>query len=201
VGIAVAGVTQTVTDHTMTGRPNPDSCARPPAKYGFVPTDARAYQWTFVSGARRGDVVRWEWIQPDGSLYRRASLSLSYRGRVCFWDWIAIAGQPAATLPGNWSVKVYYNGARIVTEIFTIRSAPTIITQPQSQTVSAGTDVTFSVVATGIPPPRYQWRFNGRSDSTSAGSCDRRCRCVGTRMHTEKHGLESVFIRVDPCRL
>lgn len=37
---------------------------------------------------------------------------------------------------------------------------PTIVSQPQSQTVSEGTDVTFSVSATGSPPLSYRWRKN-----------------------------------------
>jgi len=37
---------------------------------------------------------------------------------------------------------------------------PTITTHPQSQTVSAGANVTFTVVANGTPPLSYQWRFN-----------------------------------------
>jgi hypothetical protein len=41
-----------------------------------------------------------------------------------------------------------------------IVSAPRIQTQPQSQTVSAGTNVTFSVTATGVPAPTYQWIKN-----------------------------------------
>lgn len=36
-------------------------------------------------------------------------------------------------------------------------SSPRILTQPQSQTVAAGTNVTFSVTATGVPTPTYQW--------------------------------------------
>jgi hypothetical protein len=39
--------------------------------------------------------------------------------------------------------------------------APTITTQPASQTVIAGATVTFSVAATGAVPLRYQWRRNG----------------------------------------
>src|SRR6267142_2413793 len=38
--------------------------------------------------------------------------------------------------------------------------APVITLQPQSQTVPAGTDVTFSVSATGFGPLNYQWRSN-----------------------------------------
>lgn len=42
-----------------------------------------------------------------------------------------------------------------------IATAPAITTQPLSQTVTAGSDVTLSVVATGSPAPTYRWRFNG----------------------------------------
>jgi hypothetical protein len=38
---------------------------------------------------------------------------------------------------------------------------PFIITNPVSQQVSAGTPVTFSVLANGTPVLDYQWRFNG----------------------------------------
>jgi hypothetical protein len=39
-------------------------------------------------------------------------------------------------------------------------TAPTIATQPQSQTVTAGATATFSVVATGTAPLTYQWLKN-----------------------------------------
>ena len=47
---------------------------------------------------------------------------------------------------------------------------PTITTQPQSQTVTTGASVTFSVVANGAPPLTYQWYLNGVaiSGATSA---------------------------------
>ncbi len=63
----------------------------------------------------------------------------------------------------------FYNralSASEVQEIFTAGSAgkcplpPTITSQPQSQTVPAGTNVTFSVVAAGASPLSYQWQFN-----------------------------------------
>ena len=40
-------------------------------------------------------------------------------------------------------------------------AAPAITTQPQSQTVVAGANVTFSVSVTGSAPFTYQWRYNG----------------------------------------
>jgi endonuclease/exonuclease/phosphatase family metal-dependent hydrolase len=38
---------------------------------------------------------------------------------------------------------------------------PVIISQPQNQTVTNGASVTFSVNASAMPPPAYQWQFNG----------------------------------------
>src|SRR5204863_10065440 len=39
--------------------------------------------------------------------------------------------------------------------------APTITTQPASQTVSVGQTATFTVTATGTAPLSYQWQKNG----------------------------------------
>lgn len=41
------------------------------------------------------------------------------------------------------------------------QTAPVITTQPVDQKVNAGTNATFSVVATGAPPLSYQWQKNG----------------------------------------
>jgi len=40
-------------------------------------------------------------------------------------------------------------------------NAPAILVPPQSQTVSPGSNVTFSVTASGAAPLTYQWWFNG----------------------------------------
>jgi glucose/arabinose dehydrogenase len=44
--------------------------------------------------------------------------------------------------------------------IYTSNTAPAIVTQPVSQTVTAGQPVTFSVTATGTAPLSYQWQRN-----------------------------------------
>jgi endonuclease/exonuclease/phosphatase family metal-dependent hydrolase len=48
-------------------------------------------------------------------------------------------------------------------------NAPSITTQPQSQVVSPGSNVTFSVTASGTAQLAYQWLFNGTniSDATT----------------------------------
>ena len=61
--------TVVLTDHRITGSTPDNLCTAPPVKTSFAPTDARVYQWTSVSGARAGDRVRWEFVQPNGSVY------------------------------------------------------------------------------------------------------------------------------------
>jgi probable HAF family extracellular repeat protein len=45
--------------------------------------------------------------------------------------------------------------------VLTVDTDPVFTTQPESQTVVAGTNVTFTAVAAGFPAPTYQWTFNG----------------------------------------
>src|SRR6184192_378348 len=49
-------------------------------------------------------------------------------------------------------------------------SQPVITTQPLWQTNAVGSTAKFSVVATGVPPLFYQWRFNSgdRAGATNA---------------------------------
>ncbi|MEN9635847.1 MAG: hypothetical protein RL077_4251, partial [Verrucomicrobiota bacterium] len=73
----------------------------------------------------------------------------------------------AGPLPaGQYSLWIQQLGA--VTDYrFTARTSeaaagsPVISTQPASQSVTAGANVTFAVVATGTPSPTYQWRKDG----------------------------------------
>jgi acid phosphatase len=48
--------------------------------------------------------------------------------------------------------------------------APTITTQPASQTVTVGQTATFTVAATGTAPLSYQWRKNGTAISGATSS-------------------------------
>lgn len=49
-------------------------------------------------------------------------------------------------------------------------TALVIVTQPQSQTVYQGNNVTFTANAIGRPDPTYQWRFNGANISGATSS-------------------------------
>jgi len=48
-------------------------------------------------------------------------------------------------------------------------AAPSIVFQPQSQTVLAGSNITFTVAARGSPIVTYQWQFNGTNLAGATG--------------------------------
>ena len=54
---------------------------------------------------------------------------------------------------------VMADGVRF-TFVGSLNSPPTITTPPLSQIVKVGSNVLFSVTASGNPPPSYQWFFN-----------------------------------------
>jgi pectate lyase len=54
-------------------------------------------------------------------------------------------------------------GLRVTTTGPAAGIVPTITTQPSSQTVPEGANVTFSTAATGTPTPTYQWFKNGNT--------------------------------------
>jgi hypothetical protein len=49
-------------------------------------------------------------------------------------------------------------------------TVPDFTTQPQSQAVIAGNNVTFTSVAIGTPTPTYQWKFNGANITGATSS-------------------------------
>jgi len=69
----------------------------------------------------------------------------------------------AANMDGNRYQAVFTNavGVAVTTSAtLTVQSAPTITTNPVSQTVSAGTLVVFTAAASGKPTPTVQWQVS-----------------------------------------
>lgn len=85
----------------------------------------------------------------DGANYAAANEGSTYSPNGTWrFDLVTLLGVPLGTGP----------------------TAPVIVTPPQSQTVTEGDDVTFSVVATGTPPLSYQWSFAGAPLADATGS-------------------------------
>jgi uncharacterized repeat protein (TIGR02543 family) len=78
---------------------------------------------------------------------------------------------------GNYSVEVLNVAGQVTSSNawLTVNVPPTITDQPQSLTAVAGSNVTFTVTATGTLPLSYQWRFNGTNihyTTASAYTCN-----------------------------
>jgi hypothetical protein len=64
---------------------------------------------------------------------------------------------------GNYDVVVTNTVGAVTSQVavVSIMAAPTFTQHPQSQTLRAGQTATFTALASGVPQPSYQWRFNG----------------------------------------
>jgi len=73
---------------------------------------------------------------------------------------------------GSYSVVVANSYGSVTSSVasLAVLLPPGITTQPQNQSVKEGTNVTFSVTATGDAPLDYQWRFNGADISGATSS-------------------------------
>ncbi|MGH9847117.1 MAG: BACON domain-containing protein, partial [Blastocatellia bacterium] len=159
-----------VLNHKMTGGPIPTNCATPAPKFNFASTDARAYQWTFYAGARAGDFVKVDYIRPDGTLYYSDQGNLNNSGNVCVFSWIDIAGQLAASLPGNWQARVFYGSTQVLTEDFTITNpnqpGPVLTALSPNSAVAGGPRFTLMASGSGfVVGSVVQW--NGAARTTT----------------------------------
>jgi Immunoglobulin domain len=92
---------------------------------------------------------------------------------------LTISGTPTAAGTYNFTVSAYQNtnyggavtsGSTSIVVAKPSGTAPSITTQPASQTVNAGTSVTFKVVASATPAPTYQWQKGGSAISGATGT-------------------------------
>ncbi len=81
------------------------------------------------------------------------------------------AGQAATIIvrPGQGGYAVI-SGMQIGSATVVTGTPPSIVAQPQSQTVGVGSNVTFSVAANGTAPLSYQWRLGGTNLAGATGS-------------------------------
>src|ERR1017187_10012618 len=120
--------------------------------------------WTASTGATSYNIYR------NGSIYVQGVTGLTYENvgvnvvaGTTYSYYIYAVNSVAATESGNTL------SATAPSNCGTTPQAPTITTQPQNQTVNAGTTATFSVVASGASL-NYQWLFNGQIISGAISS-------------------------------
>ena len=79
-------------------------------------------------------------------------------------------GYTSSRISGIWMIDPVHNPASFTSFSIISRAEPVISTQPLSQTVIAGTNVTLSVGASGSLPLFWQWSVNGKpiQDATNS---------------------------------
>ena len=102
-------------------------------------------QWVKQAGGTSDDAGTGIAVDPSGNV----DVTGQFSGTSQFGGTSLTAGGPAATFVASLPTSS------------AVPAAPVITSQPQDMTVTAGDPVTFSVMASGSPPPAYQWSFNG----------------------------------------
>jgi hypothetical protein len=123
--------------------------------------------WYHVAGVRGANFLQ---LYINGVMERQATVSFEqdygnyplYFGTTgeSYWD---------HKFKGTLDEVSLYGRALAANEISAIYTAgasgkckaPNVTLAPVSQTVAAGSSVTFLAAASGVPPPAYQWQFNG----------------------------------------
>jgi hypothetical protein len=99
----------------------PADCITPNTVTRFITAESRIYLWFYVTDAAVGDVAMTEWYQPDGTYWGSAQAGpTSWSGTGCFYPGQNVSTSQMSSLPGNWTVKVYYNGTYVFTLSFTL---------------------------------------------------------------------------------
>ena len=131
-----------------TGLPPPPAITSQPAG-----TTALVGADVVLSVTATGANLTYQWRKNGVPLVGAVGSTLSLSG-------LTLAGA------GNYSVVVTNGFGQVVSSLATLTinaptTAPMITTQPVSQAIIAGNDVTFTVGASGNPAPTYQWKKGG----------------------------------------
>jgi uncharacterized protein (TIGR03437 family) len=86
-----------------------NTCKTPPAVGSFKTTDASVWLYFEANPVSPSDVFHLKYYKPDGTGYTTIDAKTTLSGYVCYSYYINIAGDAPASLPGNWTVKIFYN--------------------------------------------------------------------------------------------
>ncbi|HEX8371978.1 MAG TPA: YHYH protein [Chthoniobacterales bacterium] len=148
----VTSISETVTEYIRGGQASALSLAAVTDPAGVKLT------WPSVEGATYTIAS-----SPDGTTYSNLATVGSAGGRTTSTTTPTVASHYKVTLTAVASYDTNGNGGvsgvgTSATATYTVPAvAPAITTAPVSQSVTAGTSVTFSVVASGTAPLTYQW--------------------------------------------
>lgn len=145
-----------VTTYTITpGTPTFNYLTSPTIAAGTASTTITGYVWSVAGGIPVGDYV---FVTING-VSEAATLSASGYFSATFATGSLPVGKDTITysFPGDAN----FRAGSTTSTLTVIPTAPPRITQnPTNVTVSAGDGATFTVAATGVPAPTYQWQVS-----------------------------------------
>jgi len=109
--------------------------------------------------------LSYQWLFNGTNLYDSDHIAGSQNA------YLAIVGVSSSDA-GNYQVFVTnaFGSATSSVAVLNAGTPPSIVTQPQSQAAAIGSNVAFSVSATGTAPLNYQWQFNAADLDGATGS-------------------------------
>jgi uncharacterized repeat protein (TIGR03803 family) len=143
---------------------------------------------TFTATAFTPESLNYQWQKNGTNLVNGGNISGTTNGTLTI---TSVADADAA----NYSAVVSDASASVTTSntTLTVNDNLFIASQPQSQTVGLGSNVTFNVIVYGAPPFVFQWYFNGTPLGSPATGTN--ClSCTLTNVGTNQAGNYSVEV-------
>jgi hypothetical protein len=126
---------------------------------------------------------------------------VSVRSNGSFTTSFNIQGLATGTYPITYeflgdATRFNAAGSGFASGTLTVQAAPSILTNPASQTIVGGNSVTFSASASGYPTPTVQWQVStngGRSFSNISGAASTTLTLSGTTASQNGYLYRAVF--------
>ncbi len=112
VGYTVAGTGPTVVNKLTSNTATPGSCTIPPLVNNFTTIALNVWLYFSVTGAHSGDTFQVQFVRPDTSINTTLNSTVAnvgINGSQCFTLSMPVSGTSAASFPGTWAIRVFWN--------------------------------------------------------------------------------------------
>jgi uncharacterized repeat protein (TIGR03803 family) len=143
---------------------------------------------TFTATEFGPELLNYQWQKNGTNLVEGAGLSGTTNSTLTI---ASVSDADAAIYSAV--VSGAYGSVTTSNAVLTVNDLPFIASQPQSQAVLAGSNVTFNVTVYGAPPFVFQWYFNGTALGSPATGTNFSS-CTLTNVGTNQAGIYSVEV-------